>query len=368
MNLIIDVLIISGSVLGLFLSLSIGTISFFRSKANKYLSVSIFLLTIIMFFGWLNAATGFLNMLRAIMWELLVPITILSYFLIHLQHPFFKSRFYKLLYLPFILSLVIDIFLELDFSMNLYKLPFTRDSLLVRVIFGVDEWLALLINVFFMLWTLILIKKSLIDKVIKSWLIRFNLLLLGVISLWLMQELGELFFLNSFSAQIIWGLISIIFWFVLYFGVFKLQIAIEVKEIRKILEHSYKDQKSLSRDTNLTEGKSKYTLQLIQLMEQDKWYKNPMLSRLDLAAKLNISEGHLSKTINDELGKSIIQLINEYRINEAKKLLQSQYFVKYSIEAIGMESGFKSKSVFYDVFKSIAGMSPGESRKHYKTS
>ncbi len=103
-------------------------------------------------------------------------------------------------------------------------------------------------------------------------------------------------------------------------------------------------------------------------MEQDKWYKNPLLSRLDLATELNISEGYLSQTVNQELEKSIIQLLNEYRFTESKELLQNESFRKYSIEAIGLESGFKSKSVFYDVFKSSTGMSPGEFRKRHKMS
>lgn len=103
-------------------------------------------------------------------------------------------------------------------------------------------------------------------------------------------------------------------------------------------------------------------------MEQDKWYKNPLLSSLDIATELNISEGYLSQTVNQELGKSIVQLLNEYRINESKELLQNEFYRKYSIEAIGLESGFKSKSVFYDAFKMSTGMSPGEFRKQHKMS
>ncbi len=370
MNFVFAILIISGSVLGLFLSLSIGFTSFFRSKANTYLSISIQLLTIIIFLGWLNAETGILNMIRAIMWELLVPITLLSYFLTHLNHPFLKSKSYKLLYLPFIISLVIDVILELDFSMNVYKLPVTINSPGVRIFFDIESWLALSLNAVLMLSSLVLIKKSLIDKNVKRWLIRLNLMLLSIIFIWLTRELAGIILNFTFSDQIIWVSISIFLWIVLYYGVFKLQIAIERKEIHKIIEQSKKipSHQESSKENTITVKQSKYTTQLIKLMEQDKWYKNPLLSRLDLAKELNISEGYLSQAVNQELGKSIIQLINEYRISEAKELLQNQSFRKFSIEAIGLESGFKSKSVFYDVFKSSMGMSPGEFRNQYKTS
>lgn len=368
MNFIFAILIISGSVLGLFLSLAIGGTSFFRSKANTYLSFSILLLTIIMFLGWLNAQTGILKMIYAIMWELLVPITFLSYFLAHLNHPFLKSKGYKLLYLPFIISLVIDVILELDFSMNVYKLPLTVNTPAVRIFFEIEYWLAVSLNVILMLWSLLLILKSIIDKRVKSWLIRLNLMLLSIIFIWLMQEF--IGFINSFSTQIFWVSISILLWFVLYYGVFKLQIAIERKEIREIIQKSKKIsayQEPL-KENIINVQQSKYTAQLIKLMEQDKWYKNPFLSRHDLATELNISEGYLSQTVNQELGRSIIQLLNEYRLAESKELLQNESFRKYSIEAIGLESGFKSKSVFYDVFKSSTGMSPGEFRKRHKMS
>ncbi|MBN2819764.1 MAG: AraC family transcriptional regulator [Bacteroidales bacterium] len=369
MNFIFAILIISGSVLGLFLSLAIGGTSFFRSKANTYLSISILLLTIIMFLGWLNPGTGVLNMIRAIMWELLVPITFLSYFLAHLNHPFLKSKGYKLFYLPFIISLVVDVILELDFSMNVYKLPITIDTPAVRIFFEIEFWLAFLLNIGSMLWALLLIMKSIIDTRVKRWLIILNLMLLSIIFLWLIQELLDLLS-STFSNQIIWVSISILLWFVLYYGIFKLQIAIERKEIREIIEKSKKTSayQVTNKGNMKNDRQSKYTARLIKLMEQDKWYKNPLLSRLDIATELNISEGYLSQTVNQELGKSIIQLLNEYRINESKELLQNESYRKYSIEAIGLESGFKSKSVFYDAFKMSAGMSPGEFRNQYKTS
>jgi AraC-like DNA-binding protein len=321
-----------------------------------------------MLLGWLNPGTGVLNMLNAMMWELLVPITLLSYFLIHLKHPFFKSRPYNLLYLPFIITLVIDVLLELDYSMNLYELPFTEDAFYIYLYYEIENWSALSFNAASMLWSLALVMKSSLDKRIKKWLIRLDLMFLIIISIWLIRDLGVIFLSRTFSSHLILASISIIIWTVLYLGVFKLQIIIEGKEIHKLVERSFKGishQVSIknNKETNITEQKSKYTIQLIQLLEKDKLYKNPALSRSDIAAELNISEGYLSQTINQDLGKSIIQLIHEYRIMESKELLQNQSFRKYSLEAIGLESGFKSKSVFYDVFKTSTGMSPGEFRK-----
>ncbi len=103
-------------------------------------------------------------------------------------------------------------------------------------------------------------------------------------------------------------------------------------------------------------------------MDEEKPYKNPLLGRIDLAKRLNISEGYLSQVVNQELGKSVIQFVNEYRVKTAKELLDNPEFNKYSVEAIGMESGFKSKSNFYSTFKTHSGVSPGAYRKRQKTS
>ena len=113
---------------------------------------------------------------------------------------------------------------------------------------------------------------------------------------------------------------------------------------------------------------SKIITQLYQLMDEEELYKNPLLSRLDLANRLEISEGHLSKKVNQDINKSVIQFVNDYRIEMAKNLLQDPIFNKYSVEAIGMESGFKSKSAFYKTFNANLGMSPGAYRKLQKTS
>ncbi len=104
------------------------------------------------------------------------------------------------------------------------------------------------------------------------------------------------------------------------------------------------------------------------VMDEEELYKNPLLNRLDLATRLGTSEGYLSQIINQEINKSIIQFVNEYRIEAAKNLLQDPIFNKYSIEAIGMEAGFKSKSTFYNTFNASLNMSPGAFRKLQKTS
>ncbi|MNX83671.1 Arabinose operon regulatory protein [compost metagenome] len=83
---------------------------------------------------------------------------------------------------------------------------------------------------------------------------------------------------------------------------------------------------------------------------------------LEIAAKeLKVTKHLLSQYINEKLGKSFSSLIKEHRIEKAKQLLETQS--NYTIESLGYDSGFTSKSTFFTAFKKITGFTPAEYQK-----
>ncbi|MBY0245240.1 MAG: helix-turn-helix domain-containing protein [Sphingobacteriaceae bacterium] len=92
-----------------------------------------------------------------------------------------------------------------------------------------------------------------------------------------------------------------------------------------------------------------------------KSYTNPNLTLPILAKELTVRPHLLSQYINDNLNKSFSQFINEYRVEEAKKLLKNNDQLK--IDAVGMECGFNSSSTFYSTFKKITGTTPANYQK-----
>ncbi|WP_421799901.1 helix-turn-helix domain-containing protein [Haliscomenobacter sp.] len=100
---------------------------------------------------------------------------------------------------------------------------------------------------------------------------------------------------------------------------------------------------------------------LEQLMEDRQLFKNPNLKLQDLAQELRLSPHQLSQFLNDNLGKNFTQFINEYRIHEACKLLETDTLL--SIEGIGDEVGFNSKSTFFSTFKKVKGLTPAKYRQ-----
>ncbi len=102
-------------------------------------------------------------------------------------------------------------------------------------------------------------------------------------------------------------------------------------------------------------------LKLRQLMEVEKLYTQETLSLSLLAEEMDISTHQLSELINTRFSKSFSQLVREYRITEAKRMLIDE--PKSSVLSIGLSTGFTSQSNFYTAFRDITGMAPGNYRK-----
>lgn len=98
------------------------------------------------------------------------------------------------------------------------------------------------------------------------------------------------------------------------------------------------------------------------LMEKDKIYRDPTLSREKLTDILQTNRTYLSEVVNGYYGKSINQLINSYRINEAVDIL-SEVKCDMPMKAIESKIGFSSSSTFFKSFREQVGMSPSKYRE-----
>ncbi len=99
-------------------------------------------------------------------------------------------------------------------------------------------------------------------------------------------------------------------------------------------------------------GRIEYTL------NKEELFKNPNLTLPVLAKRINIRPQLLSQLLNSNLDKSFSTFINEYRIEEAKRLLKTNTNLK--IEIIAEQCGFNSKSTFYAAFRKVANTTPSK--------
>jgi AraC-like DNA-binding protein len=102
-------------------------------------------------------------------------------------------------------------------------------------------------------------------------------------------------------------------------------------------------------------------LHLDNLMSTVRRYADPELSLPTLAEELGLSSHQLSELINSRLGKGFSRYLREQRIAAAKAMLLAEPAT--SVLAVGLNVGFSSQSNFYEAFREIEGMTPGQFRK-----
>jgi AraC-like DNA-binding protein len=91
-------------------------------------------------------------------------------------------------------------------------------------------------------------------------------------------------------------------------------------------------------------------------MCEKKLYRNADLKLHELSKELNISGHQLSQVLTDNLGKNFTTYINEFRIREACEMIGSTQHL--TLESIGYDVGFNSKSTFFAAFKKHTGKTP----------
>ncbi|MCX2745489.1 AraC family transcriptional regulator [Mangrovivirga sp. M17] len=129
------------------------------------------------------------------------------------------------------------------------------------------------------------------------------------------------------------------------------------------INFSQKPLKPSLKNTKKSDPDDEQTEKLIAYMNTEKPYLDFELTLLKLADQLRMSENDLSILINHHLGKHFFDFINEYRIKEAKELLEDPDNKELTILEIVYEAGFNSKSSFYTAFKKITDQTPTQYRK-----
>lgn len=107
----------------------------------------------------------------------------------------------------------------------------------------------------------------------------------------------------------------------------------------------------------------RYKNKIFNLLENEKPYLDENLDLETLAAKLDIDKHRLSMILNTYIKINFYTLINNYRVEEAKKMLRDISLSKLTIIEIAYKSGFNSKATFYSHFNRVTGTTPTKYRK-----
>lgn len=167
----------------------------------------------------------------------------------------------------------------------------------------------------------------------------------GVLLIWLGYTIG------AYTSYIVGALsFSFVIYLVILLLVFK-----NSKEATFFQEKEKYKNKEIDQQT-LTQLK----LNLSIIVEKE-LFLNPNFTLEAAAKELKVTKHTLSQFLNENLNRSFSTFINEHRIEKAKALLQTKS--NYSVEGLGYESGFNSKSAFFITFKKYTGLTPAEYQK-----
>ncbi|MDH5656010.1 MAG: helix-turn-helix domain-containing protein [Spirochaetia bacterium] len=147
----------------------------------------------------------------------------------------------------------------------------------------------------------------------------------------------------------------------LYFSAFILYVFLQVFPFIFKYGITYFDSKTFSIERALNryfEGRdiSEIERKLDHLMKDDKIFKDDTLTSSELAGYLGLTVHQLSNYLNQYMGKSFFEFMNDVRVAEAKSILQND--PDFKIIDLSYAVGYSTPSVFYRAFKKIEGLSP----------
>jgi AraC-like DNA-binding protein len=165
--------------------------------------------------------------------------------------------------------------------------------------------------------------------------------------------------------------------FFLYFVTIKGKISPEIYKLRKIVEERIEDQESLElsgieeEKVESSRKEKEINPQLLEIaervketMKDEEFFRNENVSIKELSENIGFQPYLVSQAINTVMGKTFFELINEERVNLARRLLMDEKYNHLSLVGIGFESGFNSKTTFNTTFKKYTGMTPSEYKKN----
>ncbi len=103
-----------------------------------------------------------------------------------------------------------------------------------------------------------------------------------------------------------------------------------------------------------------------QAMEKQKLYTQVDLTLTSLADALQEKRQTVSSAINHCAGTTVTQFINDYRVNEAIRILSDPGKAKLTVDRLAVRVGFNDRKSFYRTFKKNTGLSPSEFKQNIR--
>lgn len=367
---LINIAIFQGIILGFIIFKS----SLFNSKSNKYLAYLLFALSIkllnhVFEIEQVFTSYPFLNIINNIEWVFLIPAFLHLFIMNRTDKTIIEKQKKYLFFIPFAFSAILNILNDLDHVVGIYTIPNFGMSI-ISILGLIQLFLAVtfipLLPIYSYFQT-----KHLKDPEEKKWIMILLIIVYLIIIAWLITALAGLLFNEDISSTMNILALSatfIIHW-TAYIGIYKYKLAKNKEAIHTFLNYDFataypapqivEDKKPEENKESIT-ADNPYFQRLEMLCKEEHIYNDCNLNREKVAEKLGISAGYVSQIVNTITGDNFANYINQYRVEAVKQMISNSEYDNYTLLTMGLESGFTSKTTFYNAFKKVTGQTPNE--------
>ncbi|MFC4478425.1 helix-turn-helix domain-containing protein [Flavobacterium chungangensis] len=373
---LLNIAVFQGIVLGFIILKS----SIFNSNSNKYLAGLLFTLSIILLnhvFEVEDAFTPypFLRFIDHIEWTFLIPAFIFLFIINRIDDSVKSKQKSYLYFIPFAYTAILNIACDLDRIAGLYTIPESGSGLLkilglIHLVLAITFMPFLLCYSYFML-------RHLKDPQEKNWIFILLTIVSSSLFAFLIIALANKIFPFDLSAtmSILAFFATFIIHWTAYIGIYKYKLAKDHEAVYNFLNRdlaiSPAHLQIIENDTREEYSESitadnLYFQELELFCKEQHIYTDSTLNREKVAEKLGISPGYVSLIVNTITEDNFANYINKYRVEAVKEMISNSEYENYNLLAMGLESGFTSKTTFYKAFKKVTGQTPNEYKNNLK--
>ena len=132
----------------------------------------------------------------------------------------------------------------------------------------------------------------------------------------------------------------------------------------EVIESIPKYEKSGLKPETYTEYENK----IMEYMKDYKPFLDSAFSIQKMAEDLKIQKFYITQVLNEHLNKNFYTFVNDFRIDEVKRMIEKDDNNKYTLLSLAFDAGFNSKTSFNTTFKKYTGKTPSQYRKDYFSS
>ncbi|MCW2120411.1 helix-turn-helix domain-containing protein [Flavobacterium sp. 7A] len=311
----------------------------------------------------------FLQFIDDIEWVFLIPVFLFLFVINRIDKTSRGQQRSYLYYIPFALSATLASISNLGHFVE--SVTFSETGMIIMQIFSlIHLFLAVTFIPFLSIYSFSKVK-HLKDLQEKNWILTLLTIVSLLLFAWLTAALTGLL-LNydiSYSMSTLALVATFLIHWIAYMGIYKYKLAKNKDAVTTFLntdltlyDHRIpiiENSKPEAQKESIT-ADNIYYQKLESLCKEQHIYTDCTLNREKVAEKLGISPGYLSQIVNSITGDNFANYINNYRIEAVKEMISNSEYENYNLLTIGLESGFTSKTTFYNAFKKVTNQTPNE--------